>query len=263
MTLKLHPAFWKLIATGLAAGVLSGLFGVGGGTVIVPLLLFWVGMDHRSAAGTSMTAILPTAVVGAISYSVSGNVDWIAALCLAIGVVVGAQLGAWLLAKLPRSTLQMIFMIFLLVIIVSLWFVVPSRDAQVHLTVVSIAGLVLTGLITGVLAGLMGVGGGAVVVPAMMFFFGANDLVAKGTSLVMMIPGSVSGTIGNFRRKNLDLSAALIVGITASAITPFAALLARLITPTVGNILFSLYLAGVVTQMLIKWLKARRQENNT
>ena len=95
------PRTLPLIFIGIAAGALSGMFGIGGGTIIVPALVLWVGMQQKLAAGTSVAAILPTAIVGAISYGVQGNVDWIAALCLAIGVVVGAQLGSFLLQKLP------------------------------------------------------------------------------------------------------------------------------------------------------------------
>ena len=115
----------------------------------------------------------------------------------------------------------------------------------------------LTGAFAGFFAGLLGVGGGVVVVPVLMFFFGANDLVAKGSSLVMMIPGSISGTIGNMRRNNVDMRAALAVGIAASVCVPFSSVLATLLDPFIANVLFSLYLAYLVGQMLYKKLRGR------
>ncbi len=252
-----RPGLVPLIAIGLAAGLLSGLFGIGGGTVIVPALALWRGMPQRLAAGTSVAAILPAAAVGAISYAVQGNVDWTAALCLAVGIVAGAQLGTYLLARLPVSALQWAFMVFLLVVIVTLWFVVPQREDEIGINLLSAALLVLTGFITGVLSGVLGVGGGVIVVPVLMFFFGANDLVAKGSSLVMMIPGSISGTIGNMRRNNVDMRAALAVGIAASVCVPFSSVLATLLDPFIANVLFSLYLAYLVGQMLYKKLRGR------
>ena len=204
-----------------------------------------------------MAAILPAAAVGAISYAVQGNVDWTAALCLAVGIVAGAQLGTYLLARLPVSALQWAFMVFLLVVIVTLWFVVPQREDEIGINLLSAALLVLTGFITGVLSGVLGVGGGVIVVPVLMFFFGANDLVAKGSSLVMMIPGSISGTIGNMRRNNVDMRAALAVGIAASVCVPFSSVLATLLDPFIANVLFSLYLAYLVGQMLYKKLRGR------
>lgn len=201
MTEQQRLSLVPLIAIGLVGGLLSGLFGIGGGVVIVPALVLVLVMPQRLAAGTSVAAILPAAVVGAISYAVQGNVDWAAGILLAIGIVVGSQVGSLLLAKLSLGFLQWLFLGFLLVVIVSLWFVVPQRDSEISITVLTGAMLALTGFLTGILSGLIGVGGGIIVVPVLMFFFGANDLVAKGTSLVMMIPGSISGTLANWRRK--------------------------------------------------------------
>ncbi len=252
-----RPGILPLVLVGLAAGLLSGLFGIGGGTIIVPALAIWLGMPQKLAAGTSVAAILPTAVVGAISYAVQGNVDWIAALCLAVGIVAGAQLGTYLLARLPVGAIQWGFMGFLAVVIVSLWLVVPQREDQIGLDWAVALMLVLTGFLTGTLSGVLGVGGGVIVVPVMMFFFGSNDLVAKGSSLVMMIPGSISGTLGNARRGNVDLRAALIVGLAACVCVPFSSVLATLLDPFIANVLFSLYLAFILGQMLVRKLRRK------
>ncbi|MDO4887236.1 MAG: sulfite exporter TauE/SafE family protein [Actinomycetaceae bacterium] len=246
----------RLIVTGLAAGVLSGLFGIGGGTVIVPLLTMWVGMGHKTAAGTSIAAMLPTALVGVASYALRGNINWLVALALALGITVGAQLGSRLLDRLPLNVVKGAFVVFLIVVVITLWIVIPVRDSQFHTTWVSFLLLAVTGLLTGVIAGPIGVGGGAIVVPAMMFFFGIGDLVARGSSLLMMIPGSISGTAANAKRGNVDVRAGLIVGLAASACVPFSSHLAGVFTPFQGNVLLSIYLLFVAGQML--W-RARRE----
>src|SRR5690606_22597297 len=133
--------------------------------------------------------------VGVISYAMSGSVAWIAALILAAGAVVGAQIGSRLMPKISQKALRWGFVVFLLIVLVSLFVVIPSRSAVFELTWLSGAGLVLVGMLTGVIAGLIGVGGGVIIVPALMMIFGTSDLVAKGTSLMMMIPTAVSGTI--------------------------------------------------------------------
>ena len=147
---------------------------------------------------------------------------------------------------------------FLSIVIVSLWFVVPARDQQIDVTLLSGALLVVLGLGTGVLGGILGVGGGIIVVPMLMFFFGANDLQAKGTSLLMMIPGSISGTLGNVKRKNVDLRAAVAVGLSACIVAPVGTAIAGWVDPLVGNIAFSLYLAFILGQMLTRKLKEKR-----
>lgn len=251
-------AYLAFVAIGLIAGLLSGLFGVGGGTVIVPLLVLLLQFDQRRAAGTSLAAIVPTAAVGVISYAMSGSVAWIPALILAAGAVVGAQIGSRLLPRISQTALRWGFVAFLVVVIVSLFVVIPSRDAVFELTWFSGIGLVLLGLVTGVIAGLIGVGGGVVVVPVMMLVFGISDLVAKGTSLLMMIPTAVSGTIGNLRHRNVDLVAAGTIGLAACTTTALGAWLATLIDPQTGNLLFATYLVVITVQMAIKAIRSRR-----
>lgn len=250
--------FLSCIGIGLAAGLMSGLFGVGGGTVIVPMLVLLLGFDQRLAAGTSLAAIVPTATVGVVSYAIHGSVAWIPALILAGGAVIGAQFGSWLLARLRQNTLRWGFVGFLVLVIVMLFIVIPSRDAVLELNVITVPGLVVLGLFTGTMAGLLGVGGGIIVVPALMFLFGTSDLVAKGTSLLMMIPTAISGTAGNIRRGNVDLKAAAIVGVAACTTTALGAWIATLVSPLVGNILFAAFLVFIATQMALKAIRASR-----
>ncbi|WP_336660374.1 sulfite exporter TauE/SafE family protein [Leucobacter sp. USHLN153] len=252
-----RPSIFPLLLVGIAGGLLSGLFGIGGGTIIVPALALWLSMPQKLSAGTSVAAILPTAIVGATTYAIQGHVDWIAAICLAVGIIGGAQLGSHLLQKLPVGFVQWAFMAFLAVVIVSLWFVVPERDDSIELGVLSVIGLIVTGFITGILSGVLGVGGGVVVVPVLMFFFGSSDLIAKGTSLLMMIPGSISGTLGNLRRKNVDLRAAAFVGLAACICVPIGSIFAVWIDPFWGNVAFSLYLVFILGQMLFRKLRKK------
>ncbi len=118
--------------------------------------------------------------------------------------------------------------------------------------------LAATGVVTGILSGLMGVGGGIIVVPALMLLFGTSDLVAKGTSLLMMIPTAISGTVGNIRRHNVDLVAAALVGVAACTTTALGAWIATLLDPLAGNILFALFLVFVGVQMALRLLRDRR-----
>ncbi|MEN0023640.1 sulfite exporter TauE/SafE family protein [Microbacterium sp. LWO14-1.2] len=261
-TLNRGPrAVVSFIGIGLTAGLLSGLFGVGGGTVIVPLLVLFLHFNQRLGAGTSLAAIVPTATVGVVSYAVHGSVAWIPALILAAGSVVGAQIGTRLLPRISQTTLRWFFVGFLVVVIVSLFLVIPSRDAVFELTVLSGLALVVVGVATGILSGLIGVGGGIVVVPVLMLAFGTSDLVAKGTSMLMMIPTAISGTIGNLRNHNVDIVAAAVVGVSACTTTALGAWLATIIDPGVANMLFAAYLVVIAVQMAMKAIKGRRKKD--
>jgi uncharacterized protein len=244
-----------LIGIGVLAGLLSGLFGVGGGVIVVPALMAFLGMDQRHASATSLVAIAPAAVVGAITYAVQGEVHWLAALVLAVGSVAGAPIGARLLRTLPLRVLPWIFVGFIAVVLVSLFTNVPSRDGDVHFGAVEAVVLLGLGLLSGVLSGLVGVGGGVVIVPGLEVVLGAGDLLAKGTSLLTMVPTSVSGTVANLRRGKVDLRVGLTVGVTAAVCSPGGAAIARVIAPEVGTVLFAAFLVVVAFIVLRRGLR--------
>lgn len=247
------------VVIGLGAGFLSGMFGVGGGVVLVPALVLLLGYGQRMAAGTSLAAIVPTATVGVISYAAAGDVQWVAALILAGGAVVGAQIGTWLLPRVPVRALQFAFAVFMLAVVVALFLVVPSRGAEFVVDVGTGAVLLLLGLVTGVLSGLLGVGGGVIVVPALMLLIGTSDLVARGTSLLMMIPTALSGTVGNLRRSNVNIVGAAIIGVSACTTTALGAWLARSIDPLTGNIIFAVFLVAIAIQLVVRAVRRPKQ----
>ncbi|NDR54082.1 MULTISPECIES: sulfite exporter TauE/SafE family protein [unclassified Actinomyces] len=242
----------RIVLTGLGAGFLAGLFGVGGGLVIVPALTAFVGMDQRRAAATSLVAIVPTSIVGAVSYGVQGQVSLVAAVFLVLGSLIGAQIGVRLLRALPARILPWIFVAFALFVIVSQQIVVPVRDAGLTLTPGSGAALVGVGLVAGVLSGLVGVGGGAVIVPGTQLAVGMGDLLARGTSLVVMLPTALSGTITNLRHGVADVRIGLVVGVASAAASPAGSVVAGLVSPRTGSVLFSLFLVYVIISTLLR-----------
>ena len=120
-----------LLVIGLGAGVLSGLFGVGGGIVIVPSLLLFVGMNLPSAIGTSLGALLlPVGLLAAIQYSRDGHLDSNAATWIAVGLFFGAWGGALLGQRLHAPTLQRGFALLLVIVAVRLWLTSASASAS-------------------------------------------------------------------------------------------------------------------------------------
>ena len=109
-SLELDP---KLLAIGLGGGLLSGLLGVGGGIVMVPLLVLWAGYSQRDAHAMSLGAIIPISIAGIATYGVAGEVRYWQALGLAAGSIVGARIGAGFLARIDERLLKIIFGTFL------------------------------------------------------------------------------------------------------------------------------------------------------
>jgi uncharacterized membrane protein YfcA len=110
----------QLAAIGTAAGAFSGLFGVGGGTIIVPLLIAWLGYGEREATGTSMAAIIVIAAFAVALQAGYGNVDVGNAALVGIPAIGGALLGTALQQRIPERAISLLFAVLLVVIAVEL-----------------------------------------------------------------------------------------------------------------------------------------------
>lgn len=99
----------KLAAIGTAAGLFSGLFGVGGGSVIVPLLVLWLGYDERSATATSLAAIVFIAAFAAATQGLYGNVRVLDALLVGVPAVGGVLFGTWLHRRVHNRVISLMF----------------------------------------------------------------------------------------------------------------------------------------------------------
>lgn len=246
-----------LIVVGMLVGVLSGMFGIGGGTVIVPALV-WLGLSQRNAAATSTLAIVPTSISGVVSYATGGHVDWLAAVLLFCGMFVGGQIGSWLLSRLPELVLRWIFVAFLVFVVINQVSFVPSRDHQIVMSVTTGICLALLGVIIGTLAGLLGIGGGALAVPSLSMLFGASDLIARGTSLLAMFPNSITTSAANLKRRLAHVKTALIIGVTAAVTAPLGTWIAGAVSPRVGAIMFACYLCVLLVRSVFVAVKATR-----
>lgn len=107
---------------GLTSGVTSGLFGVGGGIVMVPAMMFFMNFDIKIAVGTSLAVIIPTAIMGSFKHFQMGNVDWRMAVSLAPMAIVGSYGGAWLTKTIPSADLKRAFGGFLVLVGIKLAF---------------------------------------------------------------------------------------------------------------------------------------------
>ena len=193
-----------LLATGVGVGFGSGLLGIGGAFITVPVT-YWVIVDMgvspdmaiKIAFGTNLLVILPTAISGALGHNRRGAVRWKVALGLGLCGLAGALLGATLATHLPGETLRVGFGA--LVLAVALWM---GLDTTLNLTKErgeqkeSLFPLALCGFPIGMITGLTGIGGGILAVPLLALAFGFPMHLAVGTSTAMIIFTSLGGVIG-------------------------------------------------------------------
>jgi uncharacterized protein len=239
----------RVVLVGLVAGFLSGLFGVGGGILIVPSLVLLLGFTQRLAHGTSLAAVLPIAISSLTSYALDDKVDWKVGALLAVGAVAGAVIGTHILHRLPHDILAIAFAVLLIATAVRLLVDHSDAGGRGALHAVTVMTLLLVGLMTGVLAGLLGVGGGIFVVPAMVVGYGIPAAVAKGTSLAMIVPTSIMGTWRNRKNHNVDLRVAVILGLAGVASAFVGGQISVGMSEKTSNFLFALLLLLVAGRM--------------
>jgi uncharacterized protein len=203
---------WKLVLIGLAAGLVSGGFGVGGGIVLVPLLVA-VGLDRHRAHATSLAAIVLTATAGSISFGLSDELELGVGLTIGIGGVLGSVVGASLMHRMSSRNLSLVFGVVLMVASLRMLFggnpLPGSGDmSEIARTVVSVG----IGFFAGFFAGVAGVGGGVVIVPSTIFFLGLLQHEAQGTSLVAILLTASAGTIVNRLNERVRLMDGVVTG---------------------------------------------------
>ena len=213
-------------AVGLVAGYLSGQFGVGGGIVTTPAIRLLLGYPELIAVGTPLPVVIPTALAGVFSYARKGLVDFRVGLGagLAGGVfsVLGAQAAAW--AGGPTVLVVTAALIGWMAVDMALLAVRPPRHeagAGPHaMRLRSPLWIGLLGAITGLFSGFLGLGGGFVVVPVLVRYFGFDAKRAVGTSLVVVAVLAVPGSIAHYLLGHVDLAlaAGLAVGVVPGAL---------------------------------------------
>jgi uncharacterized membrane protein YfcA len=104
---------WRLAVIATVAGAFSGLFGVGGGSVMVPLLILWVGYEEREATGTSLAAIPVIAALGALLQGIHGNVDVPKGLLVGVPAILGVLAGTWLQQRVSVRVVAGLFAVIL------------------------------------------------------------------------------------------------------------------------------------------------------
>jgi uncharacterized membrane protein YfcA len=201
------------VLIGLATGLLSGGFGIGGGIILVPMLVA-VGFDRHRAHATSLAAIVPIATAGAVAFGLSGEVNLGLGILIGAGGVVGSVLGASLMNRMSTRSLSVFFGLVLLAAAIRMIAggdpLSGSSDFSQPVQVVIAVGI---GLLSGFFAGVAGIGGGAVIVPATVLLLGFGQHEAQGTSLLAIILTAIAGTVVNLKNKRVRLEDGLVIGV--------------------------------------------------
>jgi uncharacterized membrane protein YfcA len=211
MPLHLVAGLLLAVVIGLSLGILGG----GGAILTVPVLVYVVGLDVKSAVPTSLVVVGLTSLVGAVGHQRAGNVSVRTVVTFGPAVMAGAVAGAALgLLVGPRFQLALFGVVVLSAAVLMLRPAAPPLDDSARRPK-SVGLLVGLGALVGVLSGLLGVGGGFLYVPALGGLGGLAMRQAVGTSLVLIAMGAAAGLAGYLGRVELDW--ALVAAFTALA----------------------------------------------
>ena len=235
---------------GTAAGLFSGLFGVGGGVVMVPLLLLLLGMDERRATSTSLGAIVIIAAAATITQGAYGTVHLTEGLLVGVPALLGVVSGTWLQQRIPAKRVSLIFAVLLLVVAVSMVLSTGDGDGSgADLDVVRVLLAAVFGYAAGVVSGLLGVGGGTLFVPGLIYVLGLGHVDAEATSLLAMVPMSLLGAWRQHRYGNLDVRTSITMGVLAVPGALLGVVLANALPVRVLEIGFALLLLYVAQRL--------------
>lgn len=205
---------WHGAVLGVAAGFIGGLFGVGGGLLVVPGLVLWLHFEQRRASATSLATIVLSSAAALVRFGVDGAVDVDRALVLLIGAAGGAYLGARIAGRIPNFWLARGFVA--IVLLSALRLAIGGSDPVAGGLVSGFLGaavLIAVGFGAGTLSATLGVGGGVVFVPALVTLAGLEQQAAQGTSLAVILPTVVIGTTMHARADRIDWPVAAMVGL--------------------------------------------------
>jgi uncharacterized membrane protein YfcA len=253
-----------LIIVGAAAGVFAGLFGIGGGIVIVPSLILLAGFPLVRATGTSLAAILlPVGILGVLAYYRARIIDVRASALLAIGLLTSVALGAWAANILPVDVMRKLFAVFCLYvgwnfidpvprirrILGREVAVKPEPEADPRPPAYALVGI---GLLAGVMSGMFGIGGGNIIVPLLTLALHYPPKRAIATSLgAILFPYSLPGVLYYHNAGTLDLGAAAWIALGLFLGTVFGARITIRLPSQTVKLLYGLFLVFVAVRFIL------------
>jgi uncharacterized membrane protein YfcA len=245
-----------LVVVGFAAGVLGGLIGTGGCSLMLPVIHFWMGYPAPIAVGTTLFAVIFTAISGGYGHLVRRNLDVKAVLWLGGVGILGVILGSWLFTLLAaRSALLglILGLIFLWPAIRMIWEGIAQRkmpQREGNIIPGPVWGWAVFGFIVGIATGVAGVGGGYALVPGLIYLFGAPVYITMGTSLATMIPLAVVGGGIKLFQGFVDVGAGLLLAIGTIVGAQVGSAIIKRFKPSTLKLIFGLYFLYVAVKFI-------------
>ena len=235
-----------LIIFGLICGIALGLTGGGGSILAVPLLIYGVGLDFHSAVTISLLVVGFTAIFGIVMNYKNQDINFFAAAVMIVTGVIFAPIGSYISQSIIDSTLMMSFS--LMMIVIGIWSLIKSRfisgvtKSNEKINLKYIVSLLMGGVVVGILTGFFGVGGGFLIVPALVFITAMPIKRAISTSLLVIFVVSVSGFLSHYNSSSMNWYVAVMFIVGGSMGMIFAIKIKSRLNDQILQIIFSIML---------------------
>ncbi|MBL0725850.1 MAG: sulfite exporter TauE/SafE family protein [Alphaproteobacteria bacterium] len=283
--------FFVLLSLGAFSGFISGLYGIGGGIIATPVMVFF-GIPSNIVVGTASFQLLGSAIAGTMRNMVGKFIDFKAASVMLIGGLAGSTMGAQLLMlATKKGTDDLIVTILFIIIMVSVLvpmctemmqtfitkqstekklhqlqivtnrrlaghsgkpFMVYSRIAQIEYNIFI---MIFIGLVVGLCSGLIGIGGGIISIPIMTYFLGIPFRIASGIALFQVVVVSVNNLLWHVKAGNVDIVLGLVLLLSSTFTVQLGSVFQSKLRPKVLQMTFTIILTVILVLFLVRLYK--------
>ncbi|HSQ48544.1 MAG TPA: sulfite exporter TauE/SafE family protein [Candidatus Deferrimicrobiaceae bacterium] len=262
---------WEILLPilGLLIGILAALTGVGGGSIIVPILSLLYAFDPANAVGTSLATIVFTAIAATVTYWRQNRIFIRTGVIVSFATAPGAVIGAYMTEIVSATVLGIAFSVFLIIVATKiLTEILPRRrgkrniDIEIQssendLFIYKRGRLYLAfalGFVSGVISGLLGVGGGIILVPLLIFILELDIHIAVATTMFTMIFTALAGVAQHFVLGNVNFEFALMLGVGSILGTQIGAYIYKRASNTLLRGVFAVILLAISVEMIVQFL---------
>ncbi|WP_051124023.1 MULTISPECIES: sulfite exporter TauE/SafE family protein [Dickeya] len=240
------------LVLGMALGICGGMLGIGGGLIAIPAMGLLFGMNQHMAQGTALVMITPNVLIGFWRYRQRNRIDTRMMLKLCAFASVSAYLAAHVASAIQVNHLQTAFALFLLALAAYyIWQWINSQRSHKPAVVLSPRYLPVLGVISGFMSGIFTVGGGLVVVPALVTLFGFTQTQAQGMALALVVPGALAALASYAQAGHVDWATGVPLAIGGILSVSWGVALAHKLPVVALRLAFCLVLVGVALVMLL------------
>ena len=246
--------YLKFLLIGVVGGTVSGFFGIGGGIVMIPLLVYFVGVELKAATAMSMVQIVFSSISGTLFNYFQKTINFKYSAYFGVSAAAFSFLGSYLTKYIPNLAIKIIYLFAVIASLILFFLRRKIEDKNLDGSAVRFYKIMPVGAVAGFTAGLLGVGGGFLFVPALLFFCSLPMKIAVGTSLGAIIFVSIPGVIGKVISVDFDVVLAIAIGIGAVGGSKLGTYLNRKVNSKIIRIFFALLLLTMITRVLIDLL---------